>query len=323
MVHSILTSNIRDGGPGKDGIIALLQPKFIDAQSAEYISDDQLIIGVKVGDEMRAYPHLILDWHEIVNDLAGDVPFSVTYCPLTGSALVWNRRLNGRENTFGVSGLLYNSNLIAYDRGTDSYWSQFQSTCVNGELIGQNSESMQAVETTWLTWKSMYPNSKVLSLSTGHTRNYGIYPYGDYKSNHQRLLFPVNIVDNRLPRKSRVLGVTIGNSAVAFPLENFSDFREVINYEIEGVPIVVIGSEPNNYAVAYQRTLASNTVVEFTSDFRKPSGIMKDELGTVYDIFGEAIDGARFGRQLHGVNAFISYWFAWSAFHPETEIYSK
>ena len=117
---------VRDGGPGKDGIPAISDPKFTQASAVDYLKDEDLVIGLKYNEEIKVYPHIILDWHEIVNDEIDEFAFALTYCPLTGTAINWNRKLNGITTTFGVSGLLYNSNLIPYDRETDSNWSQMQ-----------------------------------------------------------------------------------------------------------------------------------------------------------------------------------------------------
>jgi len=138
-----------------------------------------LVIGFAQGDDARAYPHFILDWHEIVNDRVGDIHIAVTYCPLTGTGIGWEREINGSVTTFGVSGLLFNSNLIPYDRNTDSNWSQIRLDCVNGDLIGTEAETHVLVETTW---KTMYPKTLVMSMNTGYNRSYGNYPYGNYRT---------------------------------------------------------------------------------------------------------------------------------------------
>ncbi|MEL6945943.1 MAG: DUF3179 domain-containing (seleno)protein, partial [Bacteroidota bacterium] len=171
-------SEVRDGGPGKDGIPSIDNPIFIDAETADFLDPDDLIVGVKVGDDIRAYPHLILDWHEIVNDQLDDLALSLNYCPLTGTAIGWNRTIDGNTTTFGVSGLLYNTNLMPYDRLTNSTWSQMRLDCVGGELKGESADLYPVVETTWANWKKRYRNTKVLSTNTGFNRRYGQYPYG-------------------------------------------------------------------------------------------------------------------------------------------------
>jgi hypothetical protein len=216
-------SEIFDGGPGKDGIPALLEPDFIAAMDADYLDEDDLVLGYVAGNEARAYPHKILDWHEIINDKVGEVNISVTYCPLTGTGIGWNREIDGKVTSFGVSGLLYNSNLIPYDRETDSNWSQIRLDCVNGNMIGTDIETFTLLETSWKTWKEMYPSTMVISTNTGHTREYGRYPYGSYRTNNDYLIFPVANEDNRIPAKDRVHGIVASGSAKVFPLSLFGE----------------------------------------------------------------------------------------------------
>ena len=140
---SIPSNQVFDGGPGKDGIPALVNPAMVSSVQANYLTDNDLVIGFKVGDDVRAYPHQILDWHEIINDVVGEQPLAITYCPLTGTGIGWNRVISGNTTTFGVSGLLFNTNLIPYDRSTDSNWSQMKLECVNGQLIGEIRYSSQ------------------------------------------------------------------------------------------------------------------------------------------------------------------------------------
>ncbi len=307
-----------DGGPGQDGIPALTNPDVESAQTVTYLKDDDLVIGVKSGNEVRAYPHIILDWHEIINDNLENLSVAVTYCPLTGSAIGWNRLINGSETTFGVSGLLYNSNLIPYDRATGSRWSQMLMKSVNGKLIGQIINTVQVIETNWKTWKSMYPNSKVVTKNTGYNRSYGFYPYGDYKTNDNNFLFPVSHKDNRLPFKERVLGILVNGSAIAFTFD-FFDTINISNFDFAGVPIVIYGSKEKNIAFAYKRELNGN-ILEFNITDKPLPAVMQDNFGNVWNIFGEAIEGPDKGEKLNNVVSFISYWFAWAAFYPETEL---
>ena len=165
-------NDLRDGGPGKDGIPSIDNPIFADASSV-FLSDDELIVGIKQGDVVKAYPHYILDWHEIVNDDVNGINTTLNYCPLTGTAFAWKSTTGSTFTTFGVSGLLYNSNMILYDRETDSNWSQIQQRCVNGELIGSIPETVMVIETDWKTWKASFPNSQVLTTQTGFVKPYG------------------------------------------------------------------------------------------------------------------------------------------------------
>ncbi len=209
-------NKVVSGGPGKDGIPAIDSPKFASISE----TSNKLVVGIKIGNIIKAYPHDILDWHEIVNDKADDKYYSIIYCPLTGTATAWNRNITGTPTTFGVSGLLYNSNIIPYDRKTDSNWSQIKDESIFGDLKSQRPDHLQIVETTLSTWRKMYPNSEILTTQTGYSRSYGRYPYGDYKTS-QSLIFNVGYNDDRLQRKERVHAIIINGQARVYRLSSF------------------------------------------------------------------------------------------------------
>ena len=216
-------------GAGKDGIPSLETPKidryaerdYLQGTDSYYLQDNDLVIGIKIGDTYRAYPHAILDWHEIVNDTVGEEAFSVIYCPLTGTGMAWNRVVNGAETTFGVSGLLYNNNIIPYDRATNSHWSQMRGDCVQGRMIDTEVQNYQVIETTWKTWSSMFKSLQILSPETPYARDYTKYPYGTYRTNDDFIAFPLTFDDDRLPRKERVLGVIAEGRTKVY---RFADF---------------------------------------------------------------------------------------------------
>ncbi|MFP4367000.1 MAG: DUF3179 domain-containing protein [Bacteroidales bacterium] len=316
---------IFDGGPGKDGIPALTNPQFTDPQEASYLSDNDLVLGFVQDGTARAYPHNILDWHEIVNDSYDDMYMAVIYCPLTGTGIGWDREpgppsIAGDITSFGVSGLLYNSNIIPYDRGTDSNWSQMLLKAVNGELKGTRADTYNLIETRWDTWKSMYPETRVLSSETGHSRNYSRYPYGDYKTSNS-LIFPVNNEDDRLHRKERVLGVLIEEEAKAYSIGNFDSSISLIHDNFKGEDLVIAGSGDKNFIVAFKREGDDGVSLEFTAVQDNLPVIMKDGEGTLYDVSGLAVGGPGEGKRLGAVTQFIGYWFAWAAFYPEIELY--
>ncbi len=318
----IPVDQIFDGGPGKDGIPSIDNPQFIPVdQVPPYLHDDDLVVGIRIGDEIRAYPHPILDWHEIVNDDIGGNAFSVTYCPLTGSAVTWDRVLETGRTTFGVSGLLYNSNLIAYDRITDSYWSQMMMQAVHGPLIRERADLVTSTETRWDTWRKLYPDSKVLSTDTGFNRQYGVYPYGDYKFSN-RLLFPVVNSDDRLHRKERVIGTMFDNGTRVFEINKFPDSIHTINDVYLNYPLVTVGSGELNFVAVYERTLDDGTVLTFMPVQDELPIVMKDNEGTKWDIFGYGIDGLRTGTRLRQARSYVAYWFAWAAFFPGAAIHT-
>lgn len=312
---------IFDGGPGKDGIPALLNPDFIPAGEADYLEDDDLVLGFVSGNEARAYPHKILDWHEIVNDRIGEDYISVTYCPLTGTGIGWNREINGKHTTFGVSGLLYNSNLIPYDRETDSNWSQIRLDCVNGELKGTRIETFPLAETTWKTWKEMYPDTRVLSTRTGHSRDYGRYPYGGYRTDHDFIIFPVSNKDDRLPGKERVHGIVFSGQVRVYPFSEFENKIALLNDNLGGKNLVIAGSEKANFIVSFLNDPGDGTTLSFSAIEDQYPLIMTDTEGNKWDIQGRAIEGPRRGAQLMAAPSFMGYWFSFAAFYPGLSIY--
>lgn len=311
---------VRDGGPGKDGIPSVDNPNFAAASATSYLDDNDLVIGYFDGSSVaRAYSHTVLDWHEIINDAVNGINFSIIYCPLTGTASCWNRNIGGKTTTFGVSGLLYNSNIIPYDRATDSNWSQILYQCVNGTSIRTVPIEINVVETTWKTWKQAYPNSQVITTNTGLDRNYGNYPYGDYKTSNS-LLFSVNASNDKLHKKERVHGVIgQGNNAKVYQFNNFTN-SNIIEDNFDNKNLVIIGSEAYNFIVSFENSLNGNQL-SFTSINDSLPNIMRDENGTVWDLFGHAVSGPDKGKKLPATKSMMGYWFAFPAFYNSIEIY--
>lgn len=314
-----------DGGPGKDGIPAIDAPQFIAVDQVDYLDDDNLVIGFKDGDVIRAYPHAILDWHEIVNDDINGIKLSVVYCPLTGTATGWDRILNGEETTFGVSGLLYNTNIIPYDRETDSNWSQMELQCVQGPLKGLRPTMHLLVETSWAHWKETFPNSEVLSLNTGWNRPYDVYPYGDYRTSN-RVNFPIANRDERLPLKERTLGVITDDVVKAYSINSFESEVSIIRDNVGGEDAVIVGSKGRNFILAFEPEV-DELVLNFTAVQDEGEIIMESEDGTKWNIFGEAVSGplatgnAESTAKLRPMDAFMGFWFSWGAFYPEVQLY--
>ena len=311
---------IFDGGPGKDGIPALTNPQFASISSTNYLKNSDLVLIMKAGNEIRMYPHPILDWHEIINDEISGTKFALTYCPLTGTGIAWDRVLNGKETTFGVSGLLYNSNLIPYDRGSNSNWSQMKLLSVNGSLLGTSPNLFSVIETTWLTAKQIFPNAKVVTTSTGHSRSYGTYPYGDYKTNNGLLIFPVSPDDSRLPRKERVLGVLSNGEARAYRFQENGFNIDLLNDVIGGKSVSIIYSKERNIISGYQSEFEDGTTVTLSAVQNELPVVMNDSNGNKFNLFGEVTEGPQQGKRLKPVASMIAYWFAWAAFYPNTSI---
>lgn len=316
----IPVNEVLDGGPGKDGIPSIDNPQFISVDEVTFLRDDDLVLGFADNDDVRAYSHRILDWHEIVNDDINDHSLAVIYCPLTGTGIGWNRLINGTKTTFGVSGLLYNSNIIPYDRFTDSNWSQLMHLSVNGELIGREAQTYNLLETSWETWKKLYPNSHILSLNTGFSRNYDRYPYGNYKTNNN-LIFPVSNSDDRLHKKERVLGIFVDDNMTVYRFDSFDNTLSLVNDEFQSKKIVVAGSKNLNLIVAFNRTLADGTTLVFEPLQNELPVVMLDNEGTRWDVFGRGITGPRAGQQLKQETQMMGYWFSFAAFYPNVRIY--
>ena len=313
-------NEVLDGGPGKDGIPALSDPELVPVSEAGWIKEDRLVLGFADGQEVRAYPHQILDWHEIINDRTANHSLAVIYCPLTGTGTGWDRRINGNETTFGVSGLLYNSNIIPYDRATDSNWSQLLLKSVQGTLSGKTARTYNLVETYWKTWKKMYPGSRVVSTNTGYNRSYDLYPYGTYRVS-DALLFPVNHSDSRLHAKERVLAIIEGDRAKAFRFPVLTERNNLIYDTFQGMRIVVTGSEEDNLMVAFQRILKDGTELEFQAVDNQLPVVLSDQEGNRWDVFGQAVSGPREGQALEPVTRIMGYWFSFAAFYPGIELF--
>jgi len=312
-------SEVKDGGPGKDGIPSIDMPIFLDANDpvTNYLNDDDLVVGVVNGGEAKAYPHLILDWHEVVNDIIGNAFATISYCPLTGTAFAWESMVNGVKSTFGVSGLLYNTNLILYDRSTDSNWSQMGLKCVNGDRIGDEPKLLDVIETNWGTWKSLYPNSQVLSQDTGFNRPYGEYPYGDYKTNHEFFIFSASPSNSALPNKERVYAIINGKKSKVYQFEKFTGgiaIKETFN----GNEYVVVGNNEIIYAFELNE---SQSALNFQYEFDNSEVFFSDNEGNKWSVFGSAIEGPRTGEMLKGAKSVVSFWFAVAAFYPNPIIY--
>lgn len=317
----IPVSEVKDGGPGKDGIPSIDFPRFIDADDPEtsFLNDEDLVIGIVRGNEVRAYPHLILDWHEIVNDKLNDDFITINYCPLTGTAFGWRSVADGVKSTFGVSGLLYNTNLILYDRKTDSNWSQLELKCVNGKLIGDEPVLVNVVETNWGTWKKLYPFTKVLSLDTGFSRNYSFYPYGDYKTNHGFFLFTASPSNSALPNKERVYAIIDNNKSKVYQFQSFINGK-VVKETFNGKKYLIVGNENLIFSFELEGDLSN---LNFEYDFNNSEVFFKDDEGNKWSIFGEAVEGIRKGQMLKGSKSVVSFWFAIAAFYPNPEIYTE
>jgi hypothetical protein len=310
--HIIPLDEIKSGGPPKDGIPSIDDPKFV--KDTEFVSDDDLVIGLSINGESRAYPLFILVWHEIVNDKIGNMPVAVTYCPLCFTTQVFDRTINGKETEFGTSGKLYNSNLVMYDRNTDSMWSQALGKAVVGELTGYELKRIPFDLAKWSDWKKLYPDTVVLSTDTGYSRPYGSDPYGDYYTD-SRVIFPVKNSDDRMHPKEIILGFDHNTSYKAYKLSD-AQSQKIINDNINEKSLVLV-SVTTSLVRAFDG-MVDGQVLEFTLN----ENTMTDkQTGSKWNLDGLAISGPLQGKQLERVPFNPGFWFEWIAFHPATEVY--
>ncbi|MEX2206454.1 MAG: DUF3179 domain-containing protein [Myxococcota bacterium] len=234
---SIPAHEIISGGPGRDGIPALDHPATERAGASSW-NDDEPVLALVIGDQARAYPVAILNWHEIVNDTLGGVPILVSFCPLCGTGLVFDRRIAGTTRRFGVSGLLYRSDLLMFDRETESLWSQISAAAVTGPSRGQRLSIVRARMDRWGQWRRAHPETTILARATGHARDYARSPYADY-ADSRRLFFPAP-VDPRYHPKMPTLGLRIaGNAARAYPASELARAGSPVEEDFAGRPVRV------------------------------------------------------------------------------------
>lgn len=277
------TNRILSGGPGKDGIPSIDSPKFwTPGEASEFLKDEDVVLGLEIGQEARAYPLRILNWHEIVNDEIFGQPILITYCPLCYTGIAFRREINGVPTEFGVSGKLYNNNLLMYNRPNDklkeeSLWSQQLGEAVTGPLTGTRLEQIVIDTISWADWRSEHPDTKVLSTDTGAFRDYNVNPYGNYEFDNTQIVFPTTSQDDRLPTKAKVYGIEIDGRFKAYPQDKLVKGKSFIdNFQGKGIKISL------------------------------------DQAGRVR--MEDAEDKKEIPWQ-------ISFWFSWVAFHPETEVY--
>lgn len=307
--HDIRFEEIVWGGVVKDGIPALTNPRLIAANYAGYLNDSDLVFGVSINDDIRAYPLRIMDWHEMFNDVIGGVPVSLAYCTLCGSGILFESQVEGRSTpfTFGSSGFLYRSNKLMYDTETNSLWNQFTGRPVVGALTGSGIElkTRPVVISSWADWKARHPRTRVLTPDTGFKRDYSAgAAYGDYFSS-PGLMFPTNTAGLPLQPKDYVFALRSSVVEKAWPLALF-DGGAVINDQAGILALVLIGDQ------------ATRTVRAYRSDglaFQKRED--RDQLnqdGATWTITEDALVGPN-GRTLPRLPGHIAYAFAWNGYY--------
>lgn len=303
------------GGVPKDGIPSLDHPALIPAARADYLRDQDLVFGVAINGDARAYPLRIMGWHEMFNEVIGGVPVALAYCTLCGSGILYETRVAGRDrpHVFGSSGFLYRSNKLMYDRRTHTLWNQFTGRPVIGPLADSGIELRQrpVVITRWDRWRRDNPTTQVLDIDTGFRRDYrpGVV-YRDYFASPD-LMFPTVTDDGRLAPKAHVFGIRVFNAAKAWPLEAFRD-RPVINDAIGDRPLVLVGDAETRTVRAFERG-------GLTFMAEKDGHLSAD--GTAWTVTEDALT-APDGRTLPRVAGHVAYWFAWNGYlGVESELY--
>lgn len=274
----ISEDDIWRGGVAPDDIAAIDEPKFIPPDEAEFLEDHDRVLGISRNGVVKAYPIQILDHHEVVNDRFDDEAILVSYCPLCNTGMAFAVQAADTHFTFGVSGLLYNSDVLFFDRQTHSLWSQMMGQAISGPLKGVKMPAVPASHTTWREWRTRYPDTEVLSRKTGYRRSYGQQAYKDYRRSGT-LMYPVAAKNRSYSNKELTLGIAIGGSSKAYP------FRELLK--------VAGNSMPDNIG-------GESVTIEWSIEDQS-ARVLNDE-----------------GEELASVTA---YWFAWFAFHPDTDIF--
>lgn len=277
---SIDRNDIHAGGPPKDGIPALTKPKVVPAAQARFLRAGDRVVGVKIGENARAYPIRVLNWHEAINDILGTTPIAVIYCPLCDSVSVVDRRISKDKTIeFGISGLLLNSNVLLYDRTDQALWSQVSLSAMSGPHAGKSLVHLPWEIVTFGEWRKAHPKGTVVTLNTGHLRDYQRNPYADYFAT-DRLRFPVARLDDRLPPNTRVVGIRLGAVSRVYPLERVAAaLKHRVEDEIGGKPLVL----------ETDATAATIHLIQLPE----------------------------------GAQVVHTFWFAWAAFHPQTEIFGE
>jgi hypothetical protein len=318
---------IVSGGPPRDGIPSIDNPKFVSTEeaSSNFLQGSDLVVGLEINGDVRAYPLKILVWHEIVNDDVGGTHIAVTYCPLCFTSQVFNRTVDGQVVEFGTSGKLYNSNLVMYDRTSESLWSQAMAKGIVGKHAGKDLERIPFDVAAWNEWKRLYPESKVLSTDTGFGRPYGVDPYGNYYT-EPNILFPVSHKDDRLGPKEIVIGLEDNGNHKAYRISDIEN-KKVVNDAIGNKQIALVSLEPFMVRVfdrSIQLESSGSQVTTLQLNYESSSNLLVDkETGTKWNFDGEAVEGRMNGKSLMRLPLDEGFWFSWVAFHPDTEVYTE
>jgi len=307
-------------GSYDDFIPSIDHPNFIPVSSADHVLPEDLVLGISIKGEYRAYPLTILNYHEVINEEFASGKVMISYCPLSGSSAAWSRSLQGISSAFGVSKFIYNSNHLLYDRVSKGHWLPLVYKCVNGELEGYTMDAFNIIETTFENWKTTFPSSQVLSEPKGFTYNYLYDQYSGYR-NSDTLYYSINPFNTMLPPKQKVHGIIVNKRMKAYKYTSFGDSTTIITDNFQGLSIIVIGDQSKGYVVSFERRIPGGPELDFMPSNDPQNIIIQDNEGNKYDIFGLAVDGPRKGQALQPTQSISGYWFAIAAIYPDPILY--
>lgn len=323
-------NRIISGGPAPDGIRPIDEPHFVPVAEATHVADCEPVVVLELAGQARAYPIHVMTRHEIVNDAFGDIPVTVTYCPLCSSAVAYDRRVGDRILDFGTSGSLYNSALIMYDRQTQSLWSHFTGQAVVGHLAGQELDVYPMATVRFDTFRDAHPDGLVLTRNTGVNFSYGSNPYVGYDTTAtEPFLFDGDAPDD-FASKERFIGVEFGDAVVG--LRQAKVFEEgVVAFTAAGTDLVawiepgtpsplVSGSVGDGRDIGASGVFVPEVDGQSLTFTRTDDGFTDAETGSSWNVLGQATAGELAGAQLEPVAHVDTFWFAWTAFHPDTEV---
>ena len=329
-IHSVPFEEIQSGGPPKDGIPPIDAPSFVTTEEAsKWLADREPVQAVEINGDARAYPLQILIWHEIVNDTVGGKPVAVTYCPLCNTAIVFDRTLEGVVLDFGTTGNLRFSDLVMYDRQTESWWQQITGEAIVGDLTGRKLTSVSAPIISFEEFRKAHPDGKVLSQDTGYSRPYGQNPYIGYDTDFPFLYRGPE--DDRLRPLERVATVSIGDEDVAFPFSVLGK-NPVVHYTLGGQDLVVFyqrgtASALDSYVISDSRDVGATGIFDphlngTKLTFEQDGDLVVDEqTGSMWNLLGKATEGPLQGQELTPVVHANHFWFSWAVFKPDTVVY--
>ena len=304
----------------RDWIPPIETPVYVAPEDGDLRPDDLVLGYVTEEGQAYAFPTRILNFHEIINEELDGRPILITYCPLCRSGVVFDRRLSGRALTFGNTSALYDNDMVMYDHQTNSYWWHIAGRAIVGELSGAEMDPLPSSMTVWEEWLDRHPGTLILSTDTGFDRPYDRDPFTGYRDlvNMERRPFPdaeASLYDDRLDDGEEVLGVVLDGVARAYPLRRLGD--AVVNDELAGIPLVMMSRVEGPTGVVFHRRLEERTL-----SFVLEHGSIRDlETGSTWGLDGRAVDGPLAGQRLTPLPARSSFWFAFVASFPDTDVY--